>query len=72
MGSGKRLLGQLFSRLLSTRSRRSHANRVIQTGLARPRNLDDPFSDPKAQERVAKVIAEKALIGGTGAGRPLK
>jgi len=27
---------------------------------------------PKAQERVAKVIAEKALIGDTEEGRPLK
>lgn len=71
MRSG-RLLGQLYPLLLATRSRRSHANGVIQTGLARPRNLDDPFSDPKAQERVAKVIAEKALTGSTGEGRALK
>jgi len=48
MGSGKRLLGQLFSRLLATRSRRSHANRFVQIGLARPRNLEDPLSDPKS------------------------
>jgi hypothetical protein len=66
----KRLLGQFFSRLLSTRTRGPHPNRVIQTGLAHARNLDDPFSDPEAQERVAKVIAEKALKGRTvrGAG----
>jgi len=53
-------LRRLIFRLRGGVARAPRQDAVIQTGLNRPRDLDDPFSDPKAQERVARMIAEKA------------
>jgi hypothetical protein len=39
--------------------RSAQADTVMDTGLSGPRDLDDPFSDPKAPARIAHVIAEK-------------
>lgn len=52
-------LRTLISRLRGAEARRPHIS-VIDTAADQPRNLDDPFSDPKAQVRVAQLIAEKA------------
>lgn len=40
--------------------RRRTKDLVIQTDLSHPRNLDDPFSDPRAQTRIAELIARTA------------
>ena len=36
--------------------RAAQASGVIQTGITHPQDLEDPFSDPSARERVAQVI----------------
>ena len=58
MGALYNTLLKLMSRLRGAVVRRPH-DAVFDTAADRPRNLDDPFSDPKAQARVAQLIAEK-------------
>jgi hypothetical protein len=55
-------LRNLLCRLRGGVVRRSSVDAVIDTEADRPRNLDDPFSDPKTQARVARVIAEKGAV----------
>ena len=50
-------LYRLMRRLTGRAARRPG---VLQTGINHPRDFDDPFSDPGAQERMAQVISEKA------------
>ena len=45
------------------RTETSQPGKVIDTGADLPRDLDDPFSDPDAQARFARLVAEKALKG---------
>jgi hypothetical protein len=54
MGALRKLISQLRGTVV-----RQPPNSVFDTAADRPRNLDDPFSDPKAQARVAQLIAEK-------------
>ena len=54
-------LRQLIFRLRGGTVHHSH-DAVFDTAAEQPRNLDDPFSDPKAQARVAKFIAEKGSV----------
>ena len=46
--------------------RAARASGVIQTGITHPQDLEDPFSDPSARERVAQVMLMKqarSLLG---------
>ena len=39
--------------------RAAQASGVIQTGITHPQDLEDPFSDPSARERLAQVMLMK-------------
>lgn len=58
------MIRKLIFRLRGGAVRRGHSDSVVDTALSRPRDLDDPFSDPKAQTRMAAVIAQQASKGG--------
>lgn len=49
-----------FTRALPRRP----ASSAFDTSAGRPRDLDDPFSDPNAQVRIAKVITKQAQSRG--------
>lgn len=56
-------MSRLLRKLVAKRDMASQVqNReaVIDTAVGRPRDLDDPFSDPQMQARVARLIADKA------------
>ena len=59
-----RLLGKLFSRREDA-ARLQDRDTVFDTAIDQPRDLDDPFSDPQTQARVARVIADKASKNGS-------
>jgi len=45
------------------------AGLVICVGENAPRDLDDPFSDPKVQARIGQFIAKYATLSGPRQGR---
>jgi len=42
---------------------------VMFVGENAPRDLDDPFSDPKVQARIGQFIAKHAVLPGPQRGR---
>lgn len=63
MGYVSRRLYRLILFFTRARPRRT-ARSVFDTATGRPRDLDDPFSDPDAQVRIAKVLTEQAQSRG--------